>query len=148
MLYSGFLRRFGAFIIDIFVFLLLFALFAVLALMFEEAGGTPLTRFLTKKATIFAILVGWLYFAFMESSHFQATIGKLLLGMRVTDLEGKRIDFYRATLRFFARYISAFILMIGYLMVLFTSRKQALHDIISGSLVINYNRECCSMHEL
>jgi uncharacterized RDD family membrane protein YckC len=72
----------------------------------------------------------------MESSPLQATIGKLAVGLRVTDLQGQRISFGRATGRFFAKWLSGAILLIGYLMAGFTEKKQALHDRIAGCLVL------------
>jgi uncharacterized RDD family membrane protein YckC len=72
----------------------------------------------------------------MESSSWQATLGKKALGMEVTDMEGRRIGFGRATGRTFGKIISAFILYIGFLMAAFTEKKQALHDMIAGCLVI------------
>ena len=83
------------------------------------------------------VLVGvWLYYAFFESSAWQGTVGKKVLGLRVTDLEGNRISFGRATGRFFAKLVSNFTMMIGYIMAGFTERKQALHDMIAGCLVV------------
>ena len=81
-------------------------------------------------------LVGsWLYFALMESSPRQATVGKLALGLAVTDENGRRIGFGRATGRYFAKIISGMILLIGFMMVGWTARKQGLHDMIAGTLV-------------
>lgn len=82
-------------------------------------------------------ILAWLYFAFCESSKWQATPGKLALGIRVTDLHGARISFVRATGRYFAKFISAFALCIGFLMVAWTQRKQGLHDMIAQTLVVN-----------
>ena len=78
----------------------------------------------------------WLYGALMESSPYQATLGKMALGMKVTDLYGNRISFARATGRHFAKYISMITLCIGFIMVGFTERKQGLHDMIAGTLVL------------
>jgi len=72
----------------------------------------------------------------MESSDKQATMGKMALGIIVTDLEGNRVSFGRATGRYFAKILSALILLIGYMMTGFTQKKQALHDMIAGTLVI------------
>ncbi|WP_395395774.1 RDD family protein [Novosphingobium sp. BL-8A] len=77
----------------------------------------------------------WLYFAGLESSPWQGTIGKLAVGLVVTDLHGNRISFLRATGRYFAKILSGMILLIGYIMVGFTERKQGLHDIIASTLV-------------
>jgi uncharacterized RDD family membrane protein YckC len=81
-------------------------------------------------------LVAWLYWAQMESSPWQATLGKKLLGLKVTDLRGRRISFPRATGRHFAKNISALILLIGFLMAGFTEKKQTLHDMIARCLVV------------
>jgi uncharacterized RDD family membrane protein YckC len=79
----------------------------------------------------------WPYFAAMESSERQATIGKSVLSLRVTDYEGRRISFGRATGRFFAKIVSGMVpLFIGYIMAAFTEKKQALHDMIAGTLVL------------
>ncbi len=86
--------------------------------------------------TFIATLFGsWLYEAFMESSSYQATLGKMIFGMKVTDLNGSRISFERATGRYFAKWLSAMVLCIGYIMVGFTERKQGLHDLLAGTLV-------------
>jgi uncharacterized RDD family membrane protein YckC len=73
----------------------------------------------------------------MESSSYQGTLGKMALGLTVTDLEGRQISFGRATGRYFSKIITGFIpLGIGYAMAGFTEKKQALHDIIAGCLVL------------
>jgi uncharacterized RDD family membrane protein YckC len=85
---------------------------------------------------VFLILM-WLYFAGMESSARQATFGKSVMSLRVSNYEGRRISFGHATGRFFAKLISGMIpLFIGYLMAAFTEKKQALHDLIAGTLVL------------
>jgi uncharacterized RDD family membrane protein YckC len=81
-------------------------------------------------------MMSWIYYALLESSVWQATIGKKLLGLRVTDLAGNRISFARASGRFFGKILSGMILGIGFLMAGFTQRKQALHDILAGCLVL------------
>lgn len=86
-------------------------------------------------AFIFLLFGSWLYEAFMESSSYQATLGKMIFGMKVTDLYGNRISFERATGRHFAKWLSAMILFIGYIMVGLTERKQGLHDLLAGTLV-------------
>ena len=81
-------------------------------------------------------LMAWLYDALMTSSWIQATPGKAVFGLRVTDAYGSKIGFGRATGRFFGKIISGMIFNIGYLMVAFTARKQGLHDIIAGTQVV------------
>lgn len=81
-------------------------------------------------------LISWLYFAAFESSPWQATPGKKVLGLRVTDLEGKRLGFIRASGRCFGKIISSLLFGIGFLMAGFTEKKQALHDMLAGCLVL------------
>jgi uncharacterized RDD family membrane protein YckC len=83
-----------------------------------------------------SIVISWLYFALMESSKIQGTLGKMLLKIKVTDYDGNRISFARATGRYFGKIISGMIMMIGYIMAGFTEKKQALHDILASCYVI------------
>jgi uncharacterized RDD family membrane protein YckC len=86
-------------------------------------------------AAIFVL--GWLYYALMESSAYQGTLGKVALGLIVTDMQGRRISFGRASGRFFAKLLTGLIpFLIGYIMAGFTEKRQALHDIIASCLVL------------
>lgn len=78
----------------------------------------------------------WLYCAFAESSSWRATVGKRLLGLQVTTAEGERISFGQATVRHFMKFLSFFCLTIGFLMTLWTKRRQALHDMPCDVVVI------------
>ncbi len=82
------------------------------------------------------IVIPWLYYAGFESSRSQATPGKLLMRIVVTDLEGNKPTFARVTLRHFAKIISALIIFIGFLMIGLTKKRQGLHDKIAGCLVL------------
>jgi len=77
-----------------------------------------------------------LYWGLFESSPLQATPGKMVLRIKVTDIEGNRISFWRAVGRYFSKIVSGLILGIGYLMIAFTEKKQGLHDIMAGTLVV------------
>jgi uncharacterized RDD family membrane protein YckC len=94
-------------------------------------GGTLFLLFM-----IIGIGLPWLYEALMVSSSKQATLGKLLLGIVVTDLAGNRVSFARASGRYFGKILSQMVLYIGFLMAAFTEKKQALHDMIAGCLVL------------
>ena len=83
---------------------------------------------------VIGISVRWLYFTVSESSSWQATLGKKMFGLKVTDVEGNKIGFGKANGRYWSKIITALIL--GYIMVAFTKKKQGLHDIIAGTLVI------------
>jgi len=92
--------------------------------------------------TLVVLAASWLYWALMESSEWQATLGKKALGLYVTDLSGSRVTFGKASGRFFAGRGISFVPSIGGLYYLIdcimagcTEKKQALHDIIAGCLV-------------
>ena len=86
------------------------------------------------------LIASWIYHAYLESSPNQGTLGKMALGLIVTDLQGRRIGFGHATGRFFAKIITGLIpLGIGYMMAGFTEKKQALHDMIAATLVLRKN---------
>jgi uncharacterized RDD family membrane protein YckC len=148
--YAGFWRRFVAHLIDqiilgIVAFMLFIPGLALLGIgigsgMMDESPSAIGFIFAAIAAYLIAILVivilQWLYYALMESSNKQATLGKLALGIAVTDLNGGRISFGRATGRYFGKIISGMILYIGFIMAGFTERKQALHDIMASCLVV------------
>lgn len=82
------------------------------------------------------LLIHWLYFAFLESSSWQASLGKKTMNLSITDLDGNQISFWRATWRFVGSYISALFFLGGFLIQPFTEKKQTLHDIMAGTLVV------------
>jgi len=77
-----------------------------------------------------------LYFSLLESSHLQASLGKLVFGIKVVDQQGARLDFLSCLIRNISKFLSSLIFMLGYLMALLTKNKQALHDLIAGSYVV------------
>ena len=89
---------------------------------------------------LLGILIAWLYEAIMLSAAPQATLGKMAVGIVVTDEQGNRLSFARATGRHFAKYLSVLTLLIGYMMAGWTERKQALHDFIASTFVIYRQR--------
>jgi len=109
-------------------------------MMMDEEAAQGMMAALIGASLMLWLVIGaaaWLYFALMESSSKQATLGKMALSIIVTDMNGNRLTFGRATGRYFGKIISGMILMIGYIMAGFTEKKQALHDIIAGCLVVN-----------
>jgi uncharacterized RDD family membrane protein YckC len=139
--YAGFWRRLAAYIIDCIVAGIAAYSFAVVgALLIELPSGERLDGLTLTIATMWIfgcfLIAPWLYWALMESSNRQATLGKRVVGIIVTDIEGRRVTFARGTVRYWAKVISFLILLIGFMLASFTSRKQALHDIISSSLIV------------
>lgn len=154
VVYAGFWLRFAAFILDyiittiplsiiggIFGFIFGFAAAATHPqekVNFVHEDGSPNIGFILLELGIMAmsITVTWLYYALLESSAGQATLGKRVLGLKVTTEAGERISFARASGRFFGKIASALILYVGFMMAGFTTKKQALHDMMAGTLVI------------
>ncbi len=142
--YAGFWRRFVAYILDAILILILFVLLnQLVGGVYEcvepsmEIGAPFGVRCgATGLGNALYVIVSLLYFGAMESSARQATLGKMALGIAVTDQAGGRISFGRAIGRNAGKYVSAIILAIGFIMAAFTSRKQALHDIMAGCLVV------------
>ena len=135
--YAGFWRRFAALIFDYIITIIMSFIFAFAFFIDKYYDSFIIKTF----PIIIAILIRWLYYAGMESSRWQATIGKLMIGIVVTDLDSKRISFGKATGRYFGKFISDLTLGIGYLMAAFTDKKQALHDKIAGCLVVDKQKD-------
>ena len=135
-LYAGFWKRFVANLIDSVI--LGVGGMAVGAVVGSVYGGiTGSESGVEVFAKIIGVIVGWLYYAACESSAAQATPGKRALGILVTDLNGQRISFGRASGRHFGKILSALCLGIGYLAVAFTEKKQGWHDSVADCLVVN-----------
>ncbi len=128
--FAGFWKRFAAWIID-FILLSIFSIPLSLILAFVPY---PWGSFISLPISI---LISLLYYGLQESSVHQATIGKRALGIIVTDDYGNRISFGRAAARDLSKIISGLTLCIGFLIIGFTEKKQGLHDMIVGCLVIN-----------
>ena len=153
--YAGFWKRLVAYIIDAIV--LYIPQMLIMNAFGNEAAQAKLQQATLAAGTDFGVamaaygqyyetmrggvaltaLLVWLYFAICESSAWQASVGKLAIGIRVTDLEGRRISFWRALGRYAAKVLSWFILAIGFLMIGWTRRKQGLHDMLANTLVLN-----------
>jgi uncharacterized RDD family membrane protein YckC len=152
-LYAGFWLRFLAYIIDAIVLgifqgpiliggAMMMGLGSAIANLprggdLFATGLPPIFAAFLSLFVLVAIVGGWLYHALLESSEWQATLGKKVLGLAVTDLAGARVSFARVSGRHFAKFISSFIPFgIGYILAGVTEKKQALHDMIAGCLVL------------
>jgi uncharacterized RDD family membrane protein YckC len=133
MQYGGFWKRLVAYLIDLVPLIIIGLLLGTISgqdLLNPDAD--PTFGF----TDIIGIIIGIGYFAGFESSSWQATPGKRALGLIVVDTNGGRISFGKAVGRYFAKILSGLILLIGYIMIAFTARKQGLHDMIVGTLVV------------
>ncbi len=141
--YAGFGARIAAWLIDTVLMTIVglmvgFVIGFAVAVPMAASGASQASIQTTIQpfSSIAGILINWLYFALFESSAKQATLGKQALGLKVTDLDGNRIGFGRASGRFFGKIISGCLLLVGYFMAAFTEKKQALHDMMAGTLVV------------
>ncbi|MDP3696092.1 MAG: RDD family protein [Desulfocapsaceae bacterium] len=137
MSYAGFWKRFAAAVIDAIVTTIGGLVIGFIFGMAMVAGGTKDPAILNGMGNILGIILCWIYFAAMESAPSQGTLGKMALGIKVTDLDGNKIGFGKATGRHFGKILSGIILGIGFIMVAFTQKKQGLHDIMADCLVVN-----------
>ena len=146
VVYAGFWRRWAALFLDqIIISIPLYIVFFFLMLGMGLMGGLFSSEQPSAAGTLgmeFAFYLIWwtvglFYFAGLESSEAQATFGKRALGIKVTDLEGRRISFKHAMGRWFSAALSYLSIFIGFLMAGFTQRKQGLHDLIAGTLVVD-----------
>jgi uncharacterized RDD family membrane protein YckC len=151
--YAGFWLRFVAYIIDSIIisvaYWFVLMLFGILGISFapavenmenmseaETVGMVGALAAIGTATSLLIMAIGILYWTLMESSKYQATVGKLALGLKVTDMDGNSLDFVKALVRNLCKIISSMIMGIGYIMAGFTEKKQGLHDIIANTLVV------------
>lgn len=135
MNYASPWKRLGAGIIDI-VISFPVSLFLGLVLAPFLARNAIDQQHLESQLNGIGYFTWWIYFAAMESSSLQATLGKMAFGLRVTDIEGRRIGFWKASGRHWSKLISSLLLLIGFVMIFFTKKKQGLHDQMTGCVVL------------
>jgi uncharacterized RDD family membrane protein YckC len=141
-LYAGFWLRGCAFAIDTFILSLIFGIivtaYPTQLMIFPDPNSQSLLAFPRVTFTGFVLLfvIMWAYYAFFETSSWQGTPGKRLFRLYVTDLGGKKITFWRASIRYFGRKISEATFLVGYIVAGFTEKKQALHDILASCIVL------------
>ncbi|HOZ61867.1 MAG TPA: RDD family protein [Smithellaceae bacterium] len=129
--YAGFWIRLGAALVDLFI---IGILEIVISLPFLASSNDP--KFVEAITRTLGLITAWLYYSIMESSSSQATFGKQMMDIIVTDELGNRIGFGKATGRFFGKFLSIIIVYIGFIMIGITQKKQGLHDQMAGTLVV------------
>jgi uncharacterized RDD family membrane protein YckC len=135
--YASFWLRLLAFFIDFIIVSIIFSLIRVVIdfKLKQEYIVADYGLFVLYRGPI-VILIAWLYFAILESSKLMATIGKLIVGIKVTNLLGKKITIWNATGRYFGKFASSLFLCMGFIMIFFMSTKQGLHDDWAQTVVI------------
>lgn len=134
--YAGFWKRFAAYVVDT-VVLGVATVILMLPVVFITGFNEAVIKDNETAINLVSFVGGLLYFALMESSERQATLGKQLLGIRVSRLNGERLTLARAIGRYAGKLLSVVTLLIGFIMAGFTARKQALHDLVADTVVVN-----------
>jgi uncharacterized RDD family membrane protein YckC len=139
--YAGFLPRFGAYLIDgLIISVVDFILFAIVGVMIglmsrsNSAGAVAGILIVLVYGAIICITLG--YFSYFESSEKQATFGKQAIGLKVITVDGNRLTFMHALGRTLAKIFGMMLCYAGPLAVLFTEKKQGLHDMVANTLVV------------
>lgn len=140
IVYAGFVRRWAAYFLDSLVLGIPIVILAmVLGMAMTGSDVMAATQSYSFQAVYYLLIfiAKPLYYAGMESSASQATLGKMALGIKVTDDAGNRLSFGHALGRWFAAALSYITLYFGFLMAAFTDRKRALHDMVASTLVVD-----------
>lgn len=135
--YAGFWERFAALFLDGLV-LMVFSIPAWIVIWIGETHGGNV---IVALACLMFLAISPIYFSVMESGEKSATYGKRWMGLKVLDLNNQRISGGRALARWASHGFSNITLYVGYFIQPFTQRKQALHDLVSGTIVVRTERE-------
>ena len=133
VLYAGFWWRLLAYLIDYTVIACVQAVLTVLVLVITASSADLLTLV---NIAVVCSLIAWAYYSLLESSPARGTLGKIALNLFVADVHGDPITFYRASARYWLKLLSGWTFGVGWLLAAFTPRKQALHYLLSGTLVL------------
>ena len=148
--YAEFWKRFLAVMLDIFFLLIGWALFlgiiyGAISLVFfigeKSMVISTLRPFIAGFGSILMLVTHWFYFTILESSSRQGTFGKQIMKIFITDMKERRISLGKANLRYFGKILSLVLLFSGFIIAGFTSKRQALHDKIAGTIVLNYRKK-------
>ncbi|MEG4917541.1 RDD family protein [Microcoleus sp. B7-D4] len=137
MQYANIGKRFFAFLFDLIIwFVLAVIVYALLSLLFPVLFTSVTTAVSNELGFLVLIIVGWIYYSISHSSPRKATLGKRAFGLTVSDLNENKISFARATARYFAFVFFTGLVLVDFLPVPLTETSQALHDLITGTLVV------------
>jgi len=128
--YAGFWKRAGAYIID-------YIIVAFVGRVFAMGFGGPAHQSTNSLFVLLYVIAVCLYYPLFESSQMQATPGKRAVGLKVTDLQGEQVSFARALGRMLGHLVTFLTFGVGFAMAVFTERRQSLHDMMAGTLVVH-----------
>ncbi len=133
LVYAGFWIRVAAYLVDA---IILGVVNIVLSFIFS-GGYNPFAP--NSALTLVSLVINACYFCGMEASERQATLGKMIVGVKVGDMNGNRISVGQAVGRYFAKILSGLIICIGFMMVGWDAKKQGLHDKLASTYVFYAN---------
>lgn len=140
---AGFLRRLGAYIIDglllgsAYYVVLMVGSVIIAVMAASNIDGETVAITGGVMLVLAYALMSYFYYVGMERSKLQATVGKLALGIKVVDAGGRRLGWGKASARWAGSLLSYATLYIGFFMAGWTRRKQALHDLVAGTYVVD-----------
>jgi uncharacterized RDD family membrane protein YckC len=138
VVYAGFWKRYAAYFLDSFVVgIINLPVSVVFNLIGASSGNESLALAMSMVAMLGGFVIGIGYYAGFHASRGGATLGKMAVGIKVVRSDGERITFMRGVGRYFGFILSSLTLMIGFIMAAFTQRKQALHDMLCDTLVVD-----------
>lgn len=138
VVYAGFWKRYAAYFLDSFVVgIINLPVSVVFNLIGASSGNESMALAMSMVAMLGGFVIGIGYYAGFHASRGGATLGKMAVGIKVVRSDGERITFMRGVGRYFGFILSSLTLMIGFIMAAFTQRKQALHDMLCDTLVVD-----------
>lgn len=155
-MYAGIWKRFFATVIDQFLFSVVYFLWLIILFpqkglnFYESVRAIPYdgqALWFAAQYILSPLMVLWLYNALFECSSMQGTLGKALLGIKVTDMKGDRLSFLRASARCLSKVFISPLSIVGFFMAIFTDKKQGLHDIIAGTIVVKSSYQKVDRHK-
>jgi len=137
LVYSGFITRLIAFILDFLIFSFIVSfIWAIFYLPIPINSREFLSGEYLMIRHPLILVFQWIYYAFFESSALMASPGKRIMGVKVTNYKHERINFGRALVRNISKILSVVTIFFGFIMIMFTKKKQGLHDLISKAYVV------------
>jgi uncharacterized RDD family membrane protein YckC len=148
MQYGTVQQRILAFIVDVMILLVAIGILEAVGIpVFDDFrtvdvvvdGATETQTKIEYSVTgiVVTLALIWGYYVGFEVSKYEATPGKIAMALRVTDLEGRRVGVIRSSIRHFAKLLTLATLSIGFFIAVFTRKRQTLHDLIAGCVVIS-----------
>ena len=136
--YAGFWTRFAAYFLDVLILMAVnFCISLVAGLSMAQAVGVQPKGAIAFQLVLFAIQMTInISYEVVLIGKYGATVGKMACKIMVVTADGGRVSYLRALGRYFAKMLSGFTCLIGYIIAAFDGQKRALHDHICNTRVV------------